>query len=121
MIAKIKTKLKYVLLRGTQKYAHLKPKAKCKHTWYGHAYGGFYVCPEYLNKQSIVYSFGIGEDTSFDNAIISNHDCKVFGFDPTPKSINWVKKNEEHDKFCFYEYGLSKESGFVDFYLPKKL
>lgn len=111
--------MKHFLLRLSGKYAHFKRSTKCKHKWYGNTYGGFYICPDLLNKDSIVYSFGIGEDISFDKALIDQHHCLVFGFDPTPKSINWLKEQKISDNFRFYEYGISDKSGFVDFYLPK--
>lgn len=103
----------------TKKVAHLKIGVKCKHLWYGSSYGGFYAFPNLLDENSIVYSFGIGEDISFDNSIINNHNCHVFGFDPTPKSINWIRSQKTHEKFHFYEYGINSKSGFVDFYPPK--
>jgi hypothetical protein len=43
--------------------------------WYGNSYGGFYVYPEVLDKESIIYSFGISEDISFDLAFINKHNC----------------------------------------------
>jgi FkbM family methyltransferase len=56
---------------------------------------------------------------SFDRAINERHNCHVYAFDPTPKSINWVKNNNYFfDKFHFYEFGIDIISGFVDFYLP---
>ena len=116
---KIKSKIKKLILQQVRGGKHLTKSIKCKHSWYGNTYGGFYVCPDLLNEKSIVYSFGIGEDISFDDAIIKNHQCSVYGFDPTPKSINWVKVKEVSPKFHFYEYGISNESGFVDFFLPK--
>jgi FkbM family methyltransferase len=118
MTTKIKSKIKQFILKITGKVGHLKKGVICKHVWYGNTYGGFYLCPEFLDENSIVYSFGIGEDVSFDNAVIKNHDCHVFGFDPTPKSINWIKRQKLHEKFHFYEFGISNKSGFVDFFLP---
>lgn len=119
MIAKIKSKTRHFILKKTGKFSHLKIKVKCNHIWYGNIYGGFYICPEFLNENSIIYSFGIGEDISFDNALIKNHGCRVFGFDPTPKSISWIKRQKLPEQFHFYEFGISNKSGFVDFYLPK--
>ena len=72
-----------------------------------------------MNENSIVYSVGIGEDIFFDQAIINKHKCQVFGFDPTPKSINWVKNQQLPNQFSFYEFGISDKTGNVDFYLPK--
>lgn len=119
MNTKIKSTIKSFIrkIKGTS--SHLKINVKCNHVWYGNTYGGFFLCPELLNENSIIYSFGIGEDISFDNAIITNHNCHIFCFDPTPKSINWFKRQKLNEKFHFYEYGISGNNGFVDFYLPK--
>ena len=46
-----------------------------------------------LNSKSVVYSIGIGTDASFDLELINTFNCEIYGFDPTPKSIRWVKKN----------------------------
>ena len=115
----IKSKIKYFLLKITGKGRYLKKRVKCSNVWYGNAYGGFYLNPGLLHKNSIIYSFGIGEDVSFDSAVIENHNCHVFGFDPTPKSIDWIKKQILPGNFHFYEYGISNKSGVFDFYLPK--
>ncbi len=118
-IAQIKRKARNLLVKLTGKVTHLKKGIKCKNIWYGNKYGGFYACPDLLNENSIVYSFGIGQDISFDTAMIENHNCHVFGFDPTPKSINWVNNQELPSKFIFFNYGISNKSGLADFYLPK--
>jgi len=119
MLSVIRRKIQQLIFKIAGRAGLLKNRIKCKHVWYGNTYGGFFVCPELLNKNSIVYSFGIGEDISFDLSIINNHDCKVFGFDPTPKSIDWVNKQTLPSKFTFFEYGINSKSGLVDFYLPR--
>lgn len=115
----MKGKIKKIILRLTGKAGYLKKSISCKDKWYGSDYGGFYICPELINKKSIIYSFGIGEDISFDMALINHHNCYVFGFDPTPRSINWIKSQNLPENFHFYGYGISNKSGFMDFYLPK--
>jgi FkbM family methyltransferase len=112
-----KTVLKHIYYRLFRSY--LKKGVRCKSVWYGNKYGGFYVCPALLNEKSIIYSFGIGEDISFDKTINEKHDCHIYAFDPTPKSISWVKSQTIFDKFHFYEFGINKVSGYVDFYLPQ--
>jgi FkbM family methyltransferase len=101
-----------------EKVRHLLPQMEMNHVWYGSNYGGFFIHPDSLNENSIVYSFGIGKDISFDLKCIKQHQCKVFGFDPTPKSIDWIASQNLGDSFVFYNYGISNESGEMDFFLP---
>ena len=63
---------------------------------FGTDYGGFYY-PENLNgldKNSIIYCIGAGEDISHDIEIANKLKSKIYIFDPTPRSIehvNYVK------------------------------
>jgi FkbM family methyltransferase len=121
MINKIKSKIRNWVIQVSGRIDHLKVTAKVPKKWYGNEYGGFFVCPTILRNTSVVYSFGIGEDVSFDESIISKHKCSVFGFDPTPKSIDWIesRKTRLPKEFAFFKYGISNKSGPVEFYLPK--
>ena len=87
--------------------------------WLGNNYGGFYLTTGGLNKYSIVYSIGIGEDISFDSEVIEKFDCKVFAYDPTPKSVDWVAKHVKNQKFIFQPFGVANQKGKKRFYLPK--
>jgi FkbM family methyltransferase len=55
---------------------------------YGTVYGGFYL-PEKLDldKNSIIYCVGAGEDISFDIKLCSQTNGNVYIFDPTPRAI----------------------------------
>lgn len=97
----------------------LKKAFNCNSDWYGNNYGGFFMNPDLLSKESIIYSFGIGEDISFDRSAITRHHCKVFGFDFTPRSIEWVSKQELPATFEFHAYGIGITSGLITLYLPK--
>jgi FkbM family methyltransferase len=103
----------------TGREPRIRVQVKKKNSWYGNKYGGFYVVPEKISKDSIVYSFGIGEDVSFDLDIIKNHECHVFAYDPTPKSIEWISRQDLPGKFHFLPFGLSHQDGESVFYLPK--
>lgn len=103
----------------TGKNLNIKISIEKKHEWYGSNYGGFFVCPDNLNKDSIVYSFGIGEDISFDLEIFKRHQCTIFGFDPTPKSIRWVQTQDLPPRFNFLPFGIAPQSGETEFYLPQ--
>lgn len=45
--------------------------------------------------------------------------CKIFAFDPTPKSIEWVKKQDLPANFNFFSYGISIKTREEKMYLPK--
>jgi len=115
ILPKIKAILKLIL----KKEYPFKVQVKIKKKWLGNRYGGFFVAPEFLDKNSIVYSVGIGEDISFDSDLINLTGCSVYGFDPTPKSINWISNQKLPDNFKFYSYGLDTNNGFVTFFLPE--
>ena len=96
-----------------------KKEIKLNKKWIGNDYGGFYVASDFLNQESVVYSFGIGEDISFDTELIGLYGCIVHGFDPTPRSINWINLNTTPDKFIFHNYGIDIVNGEKTFFLPK--
>lgn len=100
------------------KVEHLKKQIDCNHKWYGSSYGGFYINPDFLNEHSIIYSFGIGKDVTFDVTCIRNHRCSVFGFDPTPKSINYINSHKINPLFRFHNYGIATKTGNQEFFLP---
>jgi len=112
-------KIRLRLSMDKQKVSHLRKTFHCKKKWYGSSYGGFYVNPDLISDSSIVYSFGIGKDISFDRAVMNKHRCKVYGFDPTPKSIEYVKNNNHNRLFCFNDYGISQRTGVEIFFLPE--
>jgi FkbM family methyltransferase len=66
-----------------------------------------------------VYSFGVGEDVSFDLAVIEKFGAQVHAFDPTPKSVEWVKKQTLPSKFRFHELGVAGHDGVARFSLPR--
>ena len=95
-----------------------KPDVKLGKNRLGTVYGGWEVILDRLSKDSVVYSFGIGEDISFDLELIRLVGTQIYGFDPTPRSIQWVKAQTLPKEFSLFEYGLSVENGFMKFHPP---
>ncbi len=85
----------------------------------GSSYGGWTICPINITKDSIIYSLGIGEDITFDLEIIEKHGCKVFAFDPTPRSIEWLKKQNIPTQMRWFEVGIADYDGEADFFPPE--
>lgn len=117
MITRVFLKRKLHILVNREPW--IRVQVRVKKSWYGNHYGGFFIYPDGLNQESIIYSFGIGEDISFDLDVINNHKCNVFAYDPTPKSINWLSTQNLPDNFHFQPYGISNKNTESVFYLPK--
>lgn len=94
---------------------------KCTKKYYGSSYGGWTITPALLDQHSVVYSFGIGEDISFDLTLIEEFGVTVHAFDPTPKSIAWVRSQKAiSSNFKPYEWGLADFDGQIQFNPPAK-
>jgi FkbM family methyltransferase len=101
------------------RYPELRLGISLPTAFYGSSYGGWSVYPKLLNAQSIVYSFGVGEDISFDLELIRQHKCPVYAFDPTPRSIAWVKNQFLPPEFHLQEYGIAAYDGSANFFPPE--
>jgi FkbM family methyltransferase len=86
--------------------------------FFGSAYGGWFVATHGLGPESVVYSFGIGEDASFDVAMIEAWGVSVDAFDPTPRCAAWVDAQRMPGSFVFHPYGLADKDGVLRFYEP---
>lgn len=86
----------------------------------GSDYGGWWIAIDSLNNRPLtVFSFGLGEDISFDIQMLKKYNCKVYGFDPTPKSIKYIESKNLDENFIFYKYALSDTIGTLIFNLPE--
>ena len=114
-IKRLKLAVKHLL----GKDLYLKPDQRTATRFYGSPYGGWALPEGVVNAGSIIYSFGIGEDVSFDLALIEATGCRVFGFDPTPKSLRWVEGNVREHKFVIRPWALGASDGELQLWLPK--
>ena len=85
----------------------------------GTAYGGWCICPEKITPASVLYSLGVGEDISFDLAMIDKYQVQIYAFDPTPQSVAWIKNQNVPEQFHFFDYGIASFDGTAMFY-PRK-
>jgi FkbM family methyltransferase len=92
----------------------------CRTERFGSEYGGWDVATDRIDRRSIVYSFGIGEDASFDLALIERFGVTVHGFDPTPRSLRWVDRQRLPPEFVMHPYGLADRDGLQPFFPPRR-
>ena len=82
--------------------------------------GASWTIAEPLNSQSVVYSFGAGEDVSWDLALIERYSLTINAFDPTPKSIEWLKAQKLPQQFVLHKIGLGNKNETRHFTEPIK-
>ena len=93
--------------------------ARLNVSWVGSPSGGGYVDLAKLNPESVIYSFGIATEISFDRAIIEKTKAQVWGFDPDPRCTQWLHAPERWvpPGFHFTEAALGAQSGRFDFHM----
>jgi FkbM family methyltransferase len=84
----------------------------------GSNYGGWALDATGLDRQSTIYSFGVGRDISFDLSLINAFGCYVHAFDPTPRSIAWIASQDLPPEFRFHPYGIAAYDGHASFHPP---
>jgi FkbM family methyltransferase len=95
-----------------------RPQIKCPTQTLGDDGAAWNICPDSLSANSVVYSFGVGEEVSFDLALIRYFGVTIHAFDPTPRSVEWVRVNISPQKFVFHPYGVAGEDGMRKFLPP---
>lgn len=83
---------------------------------HGSPYGGWTILKNSLNESSVVYSFGIGYDLTFDISIINQYHCQVYAFDPTPKVMEWLKTQSLPSRLYCQEWAIYDKDGELKFF-----
>lgn len=82
----------------------------------GSDYGGWIVLQNSLSATSIVYSFGIGYDFTFDAALIEKYGCHVYAFDPTENVLKWLGTQTIPANFHYKGIALYDNNETLTFY-----
>lgn len=98
----------------------IKKQMSCKNIFLGTESGGWWICPTDLNEHSIIYDLGVGDDISFSLECIETFGCKVFAFDPTPRSIEFIENKNLPEQFLFRPYAIANYDGELTLCFPKQ-
>lgn len=101
------------------KAPNTKIQVKVETERHGSDYGGWNIKKNSISNESIIYSFGIGKDISFDISLINKYDVEVYAFDPTPEVKAWLEGQDLPKKFKYHELALADINGFLKFYAPE--
>lgn len=85
----------------------------------GSDYGSWPVIEGTINNESVVYSFGIGEDLSFDLEAINRYRCGIEAFDPTPRSLDWISRQVLPPGLRVHPFGLANSTRTLRFAAPE--
>lgn len=111
---------KYLFAYPQWRFSPPRVQKVCRIEKFGSEYGGYFIDPSLITRNSVVYSLGVGEDLSFDLALIERYGCSVQAFDPTPKVQSWIESQSLPPEFAFYPIGVADFDGVTDFYLPPR-
>lgn len=85
----------------------------------GSQYGGWIVPATAVRADAICYCAGVGEDISFDLALMERFGCEVHAFDPTPRAIEFVRRTAANvPGFHFHPVGIWERDETLRFYAP---
>lgn len=88
-------------------------------TLLGTEYGGWWIPLELIDASWVCYCGGVGEDASFDLALMKEKGCTVYGIDPTPRAIAYAERvRKDNPDYGFLPYGLWSEATTLKFYSP---
>jgi FkbM family methyltransferase len=104
------------MLRGKDLF--LPVQHSCAILTMGNTNASWTINPDHLNSGSIVYSFGIGEDISWDLEMMKKFNVTIHAYDPTPKSIDWLNNQKLSAQFVFHPVGISHINGVARFEKP---
>ena len=112
-------RLKYPLYQLHLHVIGIRHDFNCLTMQVGDPDGGWFVAPKHLERTSIVYSFGVGNNVSFDCDLIKHFGVTVHAFDPTPRCAKWVSSQQLPPEFAFHDIGIAAFDGTQQFFQPK--
>lgn len=82
--------------------------------------GVWVVATAGLSADSVVWSFGVGDNLAWELAMIAQFGCAVHAFDPTPRAIAWLAAQALPPPLRFHPLGLAERDGELPFAPPRK-
>jgi FkbM family methyltransferase len=81
--------------------------------------GGWWVPSTGLSRDSVCYCVGVGEDVTFDLALVDRFNCQVVSLDPTPKAVTYMSDLSTPRELKFLPVGVAGSNREARFYSPR--
>lgn len=85
---------------------------------FGSGYGRWAIDTTRLDRSTVLACFGLGEDVTFEDAVIARFGCRVVGFDPTPRAVRHVATRGGLPGLEHFPVALSGVDGEIEFAMP---
>lgn len=86
----------------------------------GNGHCSWLVAADLLSERSICWCAGVGEEISFDLALIQRFGCRVWGLDPTPRALRHAEVHAAQEpRFQLLPVGLWSEDTTLRFFPPE--
>jgi FkbM family methyltransferase len=82
--------------------------------------GRWTIATDGIRRGAVVYTFGVGQDISFERDLIQRFGVRVHAFDPTPHALAWVAKQGVPDGLLVHPFGVAEYDGTARFAAPAK-
>src|SRR5262249_24376665 len=80
-----------------------RPQCRLPMLTLGRGHGRWMVWPDPIRPDTVVYSFGVGRDVSFERDLIARFGVTIHAFDPTPLSLEWARREPLPPGFVLHE------------------
>ena len=97
---------------------HIRGDVSIRYEWFGGEVDTFPVAIDRLSTDSVVYSLGVGENIEFDLALIEKCHPTIYAFDPTPRTAEWLSRQNVPPEFHFEPIAVGGKAGTAEFYPP---
>jgi len=84
----------------------------------GVGWGSWTVPLSEIDRSSVCYLAGVGEDTTFDEELVGKTGCEAHSFDPTPRAVRHIESIDMPDGYFFHDYGVWSSDSTVKFFSP---
>ena len=85
---------------------------------FGTKYGRWAIDPSHLDAQTRIVCFGLGDDVSFELALIEQFGCHIHGYDPTPQALEYLRSWAQSPRLSIHAVALAVYDGTLAFRHP---
>lgn len=83
------------------------------------SYGGQVIVDGALDRDSVYYGIGVGEDITFDLALIARYGLTAHAFDPVPRAATFAAQAAAHEpRHVFHPYAVWNRDEPLTFHEP---